>query len=264
MADKRAYFKVDVGYFTNPKTAALSIERPSAVILHLASIGYGAQHLTDGIVPELLLLRLTGATTDDATALVEADVWHRDGHECGRCAQPGRGHVAVHDFLEHQRSAADVKRLSAAGAAGAAGRWNANGNTDRNADGNGQPNAKANGQREREKEREKIAARERAFAEFWDLYPLKKAKVAAEKAYAKALKSATSEEVLAGLRAQLPRMTQGDPKFIPHPTTWLNQGRWADEQEPTSTRGPLSTAPTALPGETEYDRRLRERIPEGW
>ena len=231
MADKRAYFKVDVGYFTNPKTAALSIERPSAIILHLASIGYGAQHLTDGIVPELLLLRLTGATTDDANALVAADVWHREGHDCDRCGQPERGHVAVHDFLEHQRSAADAKRLSAAGAKGAAGRWSADGNANRKADGNGDPNAEANGQREREKEREKDSARERAFETFWEAYPRKVSKGQAVRAFKAATKKASADEILAGLREQLPKMATSDPKFLPHAATWLNGERWTDEPE---------------------------------
>lgn len=260
MADKRAYFKVDVGYFTNPKTAALSIERPSAVILHLASVAYGAQHLTDGVVPELLLLRLTGATTDDANALIVADVWHRGGHTCPRCDQPDRGMVVVHDFLEHQRSAEDAKRLSEAGSKGAAGRWNA----DRNADRNGQPNAKANGQREREKERDKepsSADADGAFDRFYLAYPRKVGKGAAVKAWTKAVKVADPEAIIAGLAAQLPAMAKTDPKFIPHAATWLNAERWADE---TASNPDLSTAPSALPGETEQDRRLRLRIPEGW
>lgn len=262
MTDKRAYFKVDVGYFTNPKIANLSIERPPAVILHLASVGYSAQHLTDGIVPELLLLRLTGTTTDDADVLVEADVWHRDGHGCDRCAQPGRGHVAVHDYLEHQRSADDVKRLSAAGAKGAAGRWNANGSAVRNDDRTAGGNAKANGQREREREREnKTPADAGAFDAFWAIYPRKTAKGAAVKAFKSALKKADAATITAGLRAQLPMLAQSDPTFVPYPATWLNSERWADAapQKPG-----LSTKPDALPGETEDQRRHRLRIPEGW
>lgn len=122
MADKRAYFKLDVGYMSNPKVLAVIDESPSAVMLHVASIGYAAQHLTDGIVPVRALLRMTGATQDDADLLIAAGLWD-DG--------PTGGKATVHDYLQHQRSSAEVKGASEAGKRGAQARWNA----DRNADG---------------------------------------------------------------------------------------------------------------------------------
>jgi len=235
MADKRAYFKVDVGYFMNPKIASLSITSPSAVLLHLASIGYAAQHLLDGIVPETLLLRLTGATIEDADSLVTVDVWHRPDHNCPRCAQPRRGFVTLHDYLEHQRSSEDTKRLSAAGEKGAAARWDADRNADGNANRNGQPNAKANGQREREKERDKNSPSAGAlieFEEFWSLYPRKEAKGAAVEAFKTASKKIDPNSIILGLKAQLPTLAATDRKFIPLPASWLNAERWADEISP--------------------------------
>lgn len=69
------------------------------------------------------------------------------------------------------------------------------------------------------------------FSEFWDVYPLKKGKAAAERKYAAICKSADKHsEVMAGLRAQLPELRSREVRFIPHPTTWLNQGRWEDQQ----------------------------------
>jgi hypothetical protein len=70
------------------------------------------------------------------------------------------------------------------------------------------------------------------FDDFWKLYPRREGKAAAAKAWAKATKTAKADDILTGLRAQLPhlamqRRTDGD--FRPHPSTWLNQGRWADE-----------------------------------
>lgn len=124
MADKRAYFKLDVGYLTNPKVAAVSIESPTAVLLHIGSIGYAAQHLTDGEVPVALLLRLTGASKDDAELLYESGLWERRDD----------GKAQVHDYLKHQRSAADVKGASEAGKRAAQARWEAEGNADGNAD----------------------------------------------------------------------------------------------------------------------------------
>jgi hypothetical protein len=69
-----------------------------------------------------------------------------------------------------------------------------------------------------------------SFAIFWAAYPRKVGKIAAEKAFAKAARAAGNPEaVLAGLaRATF----AADPQYVPHPATWLNQGRWADEPDP--------------------------------
>lgn len=71
------------------------------------------------------------------------------------------------------------------------------------------------------------------FSEFWDAYPLKKGKAAAERKYAAICKTPDRHaEIMAGLSAQLSELRSREPRFIPHPTTWLNQGRWEDEQPP--------------------------------
>lgn len=126
MADKRAYFKLDVGYLTNPKVAAVAAQRPTAILLHIGSIGYAAQHLTDGVVPVALVLRLTGATRRDADALVGAGLW----------ADLGDGNVQIHDYLEHQRSAAQAKAAEASGKKAALARWDATRTPDRDTPGN--------------------------------------------------------------------------------------------------------------------------------
>lgn len=69
------------------------------------------------------------------------------------------------------------------------------------------------------------------FDEFWSEYPRKTAKDVARKAYASAIKRIDDIDpvtvILEGLRRAIPGWD--DPKYIPHPTTWLNQGRWSDE-----------------------------------
>jgi hypothetical protein len=78
------------------------------------------------------------------------------------------------------------------------------------------------------------------FAAFWAVYPRKTGgKDAARKAYAKALKRADAATVLAGAERfrddpNLP--PKDEARFIPHPTTWLNQGRWADDPLPARRR----------------------------
>lgn len=66
------------------------------------------------------------------------------------------------------------------------------------------------------------------FSQFWDSYPRRVGKIAAERAYRKARNVASAEEIAAGLEAYLQTMPQ-EMRFRPHPATWLNQGRWMDE-----------------------------------
>jgi hypothetical protein len=84
------------------------------------------------------------------------------------------------------------------------------------------------------------------FDDFWDLYPKKVDKQKALKAFQQIAKqkTATVEEVISGLRKQLPDFESRDPKYVPHPTTWLNAARWDDEPQ-TPRTSPASTDPKA-------------------
>ena len=221
MADKRAYFKLDVGYLTNPKVAELTIDKPRVVLLHIASIAYAAQHLTDGVFPVRLLLRINGASDADAKLLYGAGLW----------IDLGNGNAEIHDFLEHQRSAADVKNAEDKAKRAANARWNAP----------SMPEAMQSASEvamPREKERKRdttttaTAAADAEFDTFWGQYPRKIAKGNAAKAYAKALKKADATTILNGLANYLPAWAQTEEKFIPHAATWLNGERWADQVAP--------------------------------
>lgn len=77
------------------------------------------------------------------------------------------------------------------------------------------------------------------FNQFWHEYPKKKAKVAAMKAWAK-LKpdDVLFDAIMLGLRrarASIEWKREGG-RFIPHPATFLNQGRWEDEYLPSEQR----------------------------
>jgi len=66
------------------------------------------------------------------------------------------------------------------------------------------------------------------FDQFWQQYPKKVGKGAARTKFKTAMKLVSFDELMAGLvrlNANLP----SDPKFIPHPSTWLSQERWSDE-----------------------------------
>ncbi len=69
-----------------------------------------------------------------------------------------------------------------------------------------------------------------AFAAWYALYPRKVARKSAEKAWSRCATSPeVIEQIMTGLRAQLPGMLKKDKEFIPHPSSWLNQRRWMDE-----------------------------------
>ena len=79
------------------------------------------------------------------------------------------------------------------------------------------------------------AGKPSGFARWWEAYPNKVGKQAAERAYATACRKIGGPEppriLLDGLQRALASGVW-DEGFIPHPTTWLNQGRWDDEPAP--------------------------------
>lgn len=85
------------------------------------------------------------------------------------------------------------------------------------------------------------------FEKFWDTYPKKVGKKKAKEVYTRLVEKdpSLSELVLSGLRRQLPLFNRTEARFIPHPTTWLNQGRWEDEPEKKIVREPR-TEPSEL------------------
>ncbi len=72
------------------------------------------------------------------------------------------------------------------------------------------------------------------FQTFWSAYPKKTAKKAAMTAWKKAKKDLPPiDKVLEAIerQKQSDQWRRDKGQFIPHPATWLNQGRWEDEPE---------------------------------
>jgi hypothetical protein len=85
---------------------------------------------------------------------------------------------------------------------------------------------------ERETETETDNSLEK-FDIFWAAYPRKTAKGTAEKSWKKIKPDEQLlEEILAAVAKQ--KLTWTDPKFIPHPATWLNAKRWLDGVDSTA------------------------------
>ena len=115
----------------------------------------------------------------------------------------------------------------------------------RGRDGFGAPSATAVSTTRRPHEGNGTGLRER-FDAFWKIYPRKKAKDAAWRAWQKRKPSADlTQQICAALAWQVKQddWQRENRRFVPYPATWINDGRWQDEP---STTQHLSTRTLAL------------------
>jgi hypothetical protein len=78
----------------------------------------------------------------------------------------------------------------------------------------------------------------RGFDAWYNIYPRKKAKAQALRAYARAVENgADPDDLLSAIRRQAGRLGN-DLRYCPYPATWLNGKRWLDDDEPPAKRKP--------------------------
>lgn len=70
---------------------------------------------------------------------------------------------------------------------------------------------------------------EREFDEWYRIYPRKRARGQALKAYKAARKKTDHATLVGAVQAQATYLTKGGPEFAPYPATWLNGERWGDD-----------------------------------
>ena len=70
------------------------------------------------------------------------------------------------------------------------------------------------------------------FIEFYDAYPRHVGKQAAARAFKKAAKKVSPSVIITAAERLAADPNLPEKQFIPHPATWLNQGRWDDEPLP--------------------------------
>ena len=87
------------------------------------------------------------------------------------------------------------------------------------------------------------------FLKFWELYPKKRAKAGAAKAFAKAIQKTDIETMLQALEQQKssPDWQKDDGQFIPLPSSWLNGCRWEDEATTVRSAYTYARQPDILP-----------------
>ena len=89
------------------------------------------------------------------------------------------------------------------------------------------------------------------FDDFWSLYPRKEAKGQARKTWEKLVKKkiltpTVQKFIVDHLTIRIQddsAWVEGERRFIPHPSTWLNDERWDDEYETLADKKP---APRSL------------------
>lgn len=234
MADKRPFAKIDTGYILNPKwfkveqflrsAMAETLRTAPDVLLanavrtareaHLASILYCAQNQTDGMFPVRTIKALTviQSEAEEAaiTALFDAGLWinHKGGL------------AEVHDYLEHQMSAAQIQQKSNAGRIGAEAK---HGKTNANRTDSATGTTDANRSAEKKRKEEILRAN---FDEWYSHYPKKVGKPSALKAFRTAIKKISLEDLIAATDLYANSVRDVDPKFIKGPGPWLNDERW--------------------------------------
>jgi len=94
--------------------------------------------------------------------------------------------------------------------------------------------------------------------QFWPAYPKKKAKDDALKAFLKRKPDQSLVDLMLtalAWQSQTEDWVKEGGKFIPYPATWLNDGRWTDEQPKAMPAGAVAT----VPGRQERDPELVKR-----
>lgn len=102
------------------------------------------------------------------------------------------------------------------------------------------------------------------FEHFWQLYPRKIGKDAAWKVYQRRKHEIPTGENMAAIlarHAQTEQWQREGGKYIPHPATWLNHGRWADDVTPVVGIASRESSPR-LEAQKAMEEILRERTPE--
>jgi hypothetical protein len=69
-----------------------------------------------------------------------------------------------------------------------------------------------------------------AFDLFWSKYPRKVGRKTSRASFVKALKDAPADRIMQALTFYRLEWVGKEERFIPHPATWLNQGRYLDKE----------------------------------
>jgi hypothetical protein len=222
--------------------------RRAALGLWALAGAWSAQQLTDGHIPDYMLEELSG-TPEDAAWLVTAEYWAvvEDGWQFVEWApeQPLREVV-----LEARRkNAAKVKdwrsRNQASNSVTPPVTDSATNQPVTLPPSRPNPVPSQSTSKEVELHVHPAAARsiEDEFSQFWNLYPRKQGKADALRAYKVVRKAVEAKTIRDGAQAYALLKIGEDKNFLKLPAGWLRDGRWDDEQIPSTDRSSFGGRP---------------------
>lgn len=280
MADARGYLKLSHGFPEHPKIEEAGGD---AAWLHVCALAYCSRNLSDGYFPASIIGRLSDRDNPKqlASTLLDVGLWHDASNNCGRCPQVPFGKYLIHDYLEHQTSAERAREISSkraiagqkggnARAHGKNGSSNLLGNLasksladvdvevevdqrKKTTTSSSSADADEGAQSKPKKTKRKPRVPPERFDDFWRVYPRRVGKIAAEKAFAKAVAEGTTpDQLIAGAYIYAMAQKFSEPEYVKHPATWLNAGCWMDEPDP-------AYSPPAITGPSEAFRHPGNR-----
>lgn len=238
------WFKVDDKLHDHRK---VRIAQKEAMGVWVLAGSWASDNLTDGFVPETVLLRW--GTREDAERLVAAGLWYADEHEGERgwrFHEWAQRNPLRADKLRERAAKAEAGRMGGKASGIARAKQSAKQSASESAKHPAEQDAKhlpkQEGKRKRtpEPEPEPSPSIEgeslsrttiSAFDEFWNAYPRREAKQAAQRAWAKAVKAADPAHIIAGAQRYADDPNR-DPAYTRHAATWLNAGCWDDAPLP--------------------------------
>ena len=210
------WIKLDDGFPNNPKIVGLS---DHSFRLYIAGLCYSGKYLTDGFIPEAIVTQF-----GDPTELLEKGLWEEtfDGIQIGNYTEYQTPKAEVEKKREQSRERGERYRSRVT-------------------------NASITLTDNRIQNTDNI---NNYWDEFWKIYPLKVGKGAAFKAFDKAIRRATPQEIIDGAKRYADDPNR-NPGYTAHASTWLNADRWADPLLPPKTpqngARAIITTPTAVP-----------------
>lgn len=207
--------------------------------LWLAALCYCNRTLSDGYI-----------SCDDLALLYPASHWRQTRRilavitSAGLLHKDGTGY-RIHDYHHYQPTAEKIKHLreirSVAGRVGGQRASQAKAKQVAfdvlQAKSNPNPNPNPNVVPRRNYTPSSPPQGDEAFASFWSVYPRRVGKAAARQVWRTLHPTAElTATILAAVQAQAtcPQWTKDGGQFIPHPATWLKQGRWEDDLAQTN------------------------------
>lgn len=99
-----AWFALDDGFDTHPKVRKAG---NAAVGLFVRLGVHATRHLTEGHLDGDIVRRY--GTEPNVRKLIAVGMLHGSGHACPRCPQPAEGDYVIHDYLDYNKSRAQIE-----------------------------------------------------------------------------------------------------------------------------------------------------------